>query len=380
VALHVLVLAGGSGTRLWPLSRAALPKHLLPLGPGGSTLLRATVARLRPLGADIRVVTVAAQVQACLADLAGTGVGAGSIVAEPAPRGTGPALGLAVREIAREDPGAVICSVHADHHVGDDAAYCRAVWEAAGWAAATDGLAAVGLVPRFAATGFGYVELGEQHPAAGWRPPVSPPPAGLDPGPALPAHAALGFAEKPSLAAAEAYVADGTHLWNLGLFAWSAEAFGRELRTAAPEVDAALVEVIELRDAGREVEAQERYLRIPAAAVEPLVLERGARLSVVRADFPWSDLGSWRDLLEARRATGAADAAGNVLAGDAVAVAGARGCLVESRGGRLVAVVGVDDLVVVDTGDAVLVVPADRAQAVRDAVDRLREDGRDGLL
>jgi mannose-1-phosphate guanylyltransferase len=380
VGLHVLVLAGGSGTRLWPLSRSSVPKHLLPLGPGGASLLRATVDRLLPLGADVRVVTVAAQAAACLAELEGTGLGPGSIVAEPAARGTGPALGLAVRMVAADDPGAVICSVHADHHVGDDSAYLQSVWEAAGWAAATGGLATVGLVPPFAATGFGYVELGDRHPPEAWSEPVAPSPPGLRAAPSLPAHAALGFAEKPSLPVAERFVGGGTHLWNLGLFAWSAEVFCRELRAAAPEVDAALAQVVELRDAGREAEAEERYRRIPAAPVEPLVLERGARLSVVRADFPWSDLGCWSDLLEACRVAGSADAAGNVLAGDAIAVGGARGCLVESRGGRMVAVVGAEDLVVVDTGDAVLVVPADRAQAVRDAVDRLREDRRLDLL
>ena len=379
MALHVLVLAGGSGTRLWPLSRAALPKHLLPLGPGGTTLLRATVERLLPLGAEVRVVTVEAQAAACVDALRGTGLDERSLVAEPAPRGTGPALGLAVREVAAGDPDAVVCSVHADHHVGDDAAYREAVWEAAGWAVATDGLATVGLVPPFAATGFGYVEVGNAHAAGDWRPPVAPPPAGLAASPTLAGHAAVGFAEKPSLAMAEDFVAGGRHLWNLGLFAWPASAFLRELRAAAPQVDAALAEVVEHRAAGRGADAAARYRAIPAAAVEPLVLERGARLSVVAAAFPWSDLGSWSDLLDARRVAGEADAAGNVARGDALFV-GARGSLAESRAGRTLVLVGVEDMVVVDTGDTVLVVPANQAQLVRDAVDLLRAEGRTELL
>jgi mannose-1-phosphate guanylyltransferase/mannose-6-phosphate isomerase len=382
VALHVLVLAGGSGTRLWPISRAVVPKHLLPLGPGGATLLRATIDRVLPLGASVHIVTVASQAEACREEGVAAGLGADCVIAEPTARGTGPALGLAVRWIAATDSDAVICSVHADAHIGDDDAYRAAVWAAAGWACATDGLVTVGLTPTHPSTGLGYIAVGRVHAPDGWCEPhgASAADAALSAAASgLAAFAAAGFVEKPPAELAERFVADHSHLWNLGLFGWTAAAFLRELRAAAPAVDDALAGVVAARGSGSEEEAARRYAAIENVAIDPLVLEKTSRLTVVQAGFPWSDLGSWVDLLEARREAGEGDAAGNVVSGDGLAV-DSRHCLVESRGGRLVAVVGAEGLVVVDTGDAVLVVPADQVQRVRAVVERLRALGREELL
>lgn len=377
MALHVLILAGGSGTRLWPLSRAGIPKHLLPLGPDGVPLLRATVQRVAPLAPGrVHVVTAAAQVQACQAALAG--VTSVSVIAEPAARGTGPALGLAVHAIAAVDPGAVIASVHADADIADDEAYRAAVIAAAGWAAAGNHLACVGLTPRFPATGLGWVALGPEADPRAW----STPDVALDPvltaaAATLPAHRAVGFVEKPGAERAQAFVDGGRHLWNLGLFAFTAAAFLDELRTADPGLDDTLAAVTAEREAGRPGRADDLYAALDSIPVEPLVFERTSRLMAVRAGFAWSDLGSWSDLAEAR--AGGADADGNVCSGDAVTVA-SRDCLVEAGAGRLVAVVGADGLVVVDTGDALLVVPRVAAQRVKEVVERLRDLGRTDVL
>lgn len=378
VGFHILVLAGGSGTRLWPLSRAAMPKHLLPLGPGGEPLLRTTVDRVSPLAEITWVVTAAAQAAGCVAALEGVAADV-RVIAEPTARGTGPAIGLAVTQIARDDPEAVIASVHADAHIGDSAAYGAAIMAAAGWASSSDGLATVGLTPRHPATGLGYIAIGSPLPAAGWQAPAG---ARADEdllaeAAALPAHAAAGFVEKPSLERAEEFVSGGNHLWNLGLFAWPAARLLTEIGAADPGLAATLRDIVEARAERDDERADRLYAALAPVAIEPLVFERTSRLAVVRADFAWSDLGSWADLAETRAAS--ADSDGNVVAGDALAI-NSRGCLVESRGGRTIAVVGVEGLIVVDTGDAVLVIPGSASQQVKQLVDELRATGRLDLL
>lgn len=379
MGLHILVLAGGSGTRLWPLSRRTTPKHLLPLAPGGDTLLRSTLERVIGLGESIRVVTAAGQVAGCREALAGLGLPEGSIIEEPEARGTGPALALAVGLIARDDPDALIASVHADHRVSDREAYRAAVLASAGWAASTDGLSTVGLVPAAPVTGFGYIEVGEARDPNLWHAPVGCPPETAAAAALLPAFESAGFTEKPSAIVAQGYVAGGRHLWNLGLFAWTARRFLAELTAADSDLAAAISEVVDARVRGDDEAARRIYGALTLQAVEPLVLERTQRLTVVRASFGWSDLGSWADVGESRASDGDVDSDGNIIEGDVI-VKSSHGSTVIARSGRVVAIAGLEGIVVIDTPDALLVARSDRSQLVKDVVDELKAAGRDEVL
>jgi mannose-1-phosphate guanylyltransferase/mannose-6-phosphate isomerase len=347
-----VILAGGAGTRLWPLSRSATPKHLLKL-LGDRSLLRATYERAALVANRVLVVTEASQIEAARAEL--PELGDGDWIVEPGRRGTAACLALAARVLP---PGEVMISLHADHLIPDSDAFARTVGTAVAWAADSGSLVTVGLTPRSAATGFGYIRRGE---------PVSVEGRGD-------AYRSSGFVEKPATAEAEAMVQSGDYLWNTGIFAWRNQVFLDELAKTAPEVavgaDAAALALAE----GRLGDYQRTYMSVPEMAVDHAVMERTNDLLVVEADFDWSDGGSWADLRDVLPL----DADGNAVEGEALILDGA-GNVVHSDG-RLVALVGVSDLVVVSTEDAILVCPRDRVQDVKLLVAELKRRGRDDLV
>jgi mannose-1-phosphate guanylyltransferase len=349
------------------MSRRALPKHLLPLAPGGKTLLRDTVERVLPITAFVHIVTATDQADACRNEIAGLNV---DVIAEPEARGTGPALALATRQIARDDPEATIMSVHADAYVGDVDAYRAAVVCAAGWSNATGGFVAVGVSPTHPAIGLGYIAVGRSRPTDEWVVPEGSEPGFKTEAGRCSAFVSLGFVEKPDLETARRFLSDGSHVWNTGLFGWPAKAFEAQVRAANAALADAIAEVVELRARGDEAGAAEIYAKVEKVAVEPLVFERTKQLTIVKASFPWSDVGSWADLRDVRVQSGDADANGNVIDGTAI-VLDAKNCMVSSSSGRTVAIADLEDIVVVDTEDAVLVIPANKAQRVKEIAEGL---------
>ncbi|HEX6149386.1 mannose-1-phosphate guanylyltransferase [Nocardioides sp.] len=348
-----VVPAGGAGTRLWPLSRSSSPKFLLDLTGSGRTLIQQTVERLAPLaGERLLVVTGSAHRDAVAGQLPSLDVD--SLVVEPSPRDSMAAIGLAAALVERRDPDAVIGSFAADHVIGDDAGFHDAVGRAV--AAATDGwLVTIGITPTSPATGFGYVEVGA-------------PLAGHDG-----VHRASGFVEKPDAARASEYVAGGRHRWNAGMF------------LARPGV---LLDLLAEQDDGfaarlRSIAADPARLTelwddLPTIAIDHAVAEPAAaagRVAVLPADLAWDDLGDLDSLARVLGAEGTLRVLGEE---SSVAVAGATGLVVPASG-RVVAVVGLDDVVVVDTPDALLVTSRAQAQRVREIVAGLEEAGHDEL-
>lgn len=345
-----VVMAGGSGTRLWPCSRRDRPKQLLPL-LGERSLLQATVDRLAPHVPPARmfVLTNRAYVDDARAQL--PDLPDGHVVGEPAALGTAAAVGLGVALVHARDPGAVMLVLPADHVIEPvdrfhhDLARAEAV-------ARCGYLVTFGIPPAGPETGYGYIALGQRLDGDGE------------------AFAVERFVEKPDRATAEAYVAGGRHVWNSGMFAWTVRAIETALARCLP----ALAEQVD-RIATAALGDPELFDTHLAAiwrdiadrtTIDYGVMERSDRVACIPATFTWSDVGSWAALGDVL----AADAAGNVVTGHHLGVDTAR-CVIRAEGGRLVATIGLNDLVIVDTPDALLVCPRDRAQDVREIVARL---------
>jgi mannose-1-phosphate guanylyltransferase len=347
-----VVPAGGSGTRLWPLSRAGSPKFLHDLTGSGRSLLQETADRLVPLVGDrLLVVAGARHRDAVVAQLPGATTG--RVLAEPSPRDSMAAIGLAAAVLEREDPDAVMGSFAADHAIRHRDAFERAVRLAA-QVARDDWLVTIGIEPTHAATAFGYLRQGaplDGHPGA---------------------FLVEEFVEKPGVEAATAYVASGSHRWNAGMFVVRPTVLLDLLATWHPAMCAALRSVA--ADPGR---LEGLWPALPRIAIDHAVAEPAAaegRVATVPADLGWDDVGDFHSLA---RLLGDADL--RVLGDpDAVVAQDSTGVVVP-HGGRLVALLGVEDIVVVDTPDALLVTTRARAQDVKQLVDRLRERGRDDL-
>jgi mannose-1-phosphate guanylyltransferase len=352
-----VVMAGGAGTRFWPRSRRRHPKQLLPF-LGARSLLQETVARARVVAPPARtlVVSTSALVREVRRQL--PQLPSANVIGEPVGRNTAACIGLAALRVARIDAEGVMAVLPADHLVGDLDAF-RAALGLALDLAADDYLVTIGVPATHPETGYGYIEWGRA--LAGTR-----------------GQAALArsFREKPSRRRAHGFVTSGRYLWNSGMFAWRARRILEEIDRHVPGVGRLLRRLGRDVATSREAAAlRSRYPRMPAISIDKGVLERASRVAVVRGRFRWSDVGSWAAMEEMWRDH---RSDGNAVQGRAIAV-GARGCIVSATD-RVVALCGVNDLVVVDAPDAVLVCHKHRAQDVRLLVHEIERRGLIRLL
>lgn len=353
-----VIPAGGAGTRLWPVSRVAHPKFLLPF-LGDRSLLQQTAQRLSPLAPPRQTLVVCGSAHAAAIARQLPDLPEAHVVIEPSPKGTGPAIGLAAALIARSDPDAIMGSFAADHDVRDEAAFTRAIGVAteaarAGW------LVTVGIRPTRPETGYGYVERTGL--------PLVETEAGT-------AYRVARFVEKPSLSCAKAYVASGRFLWNASMFVWRAQTLLDELARLQPALHARLLRIAEAWDSpGREEVLAAEWAELPASTIDQGVMEHAQRIAIVPAEMGWSDVGDWHGLSVLM----GGDDHGNSVRGQCVQV-NTTNSAVWSVTGRLVAMVGIDNVIAVDTPDALLIADRTRTQDVREIVALLPQLEMDDL-
>jgi len=343
-----VIIAGGSGTRLWPLSTSDYPKHLLKL-TGDRTLLQSAYDRAKEVGDTVYVVTEAGHAQHVkdqLSDLADE-----NFLIEPGRRGTGNCIVFALDVISRRhDHDEPIAFVHSDHHIRDIEGYVSSLQTAAEASGKTNKVTLIGIEPTFPSTGFGYIERDGEV-------------ANTD------AFNIESFKEKPDFETAQAYLLAGTYLWNCGYFVGSVNTFMSEIRRVSPE----LVESFDKLAGITEILDQDyktAYLSFPDLVIDYALAEKSDNLAVVPATFDWMDIGSFKDLHEAN----VSDEAGNFFRGAAIYDDELQNAYIQNDEEKPVVVIGLDNIVVINSPNGILVARKDLSQRVKEAVARIKED------
>jgi mannose-1-phosphate guanylyltransferase len=350
-------MAGGVGSRLWPRSRKQTPKQFLDLISKETMLQTAYQRLLSTISPDRILVGVgASSAPAVLEQLAE--LPPHNVVVEPTGRGTAPAIGLAAQHIYHQEPDAVMVVVTADHHIADRQTFSRVI-TAAAQAAESGALVTLGIMPSFASTGYGYIHRGEE--------------LGTIDG--FGVYQALRFTEKPDAATARGFVDSGRYSWNSGMFIWRVDAILAEFARLMPEFAAQLNEIGHAIGTKDETAVLERvWAGVASETIDYGIMERAADVAVIPVDIGWNDVGSWQTLVPLLDK----DDSGNAVVGEHILL-DTHNTLVYSPK-KLVATIGLQDLVIVETDDALLVCPQDMCQDVRKIVALLRAQGREDLL
>jgi len=344
--VYAVIMAGGSGTRFWPLSRRAWPKQFLALAGSEESLLQSSVRRIQGLVPSERILVVTSERHSAATRRQLPELPPENVLAEPSGRNTAPCVAWAAAHISARDPRAVMMVLPADHHIGDEAAY-RDLLQRGAAAARHAGLVTIGVEPTRPETGYGYIEAGPE----------------LERG----VRRVQRFVEKPDLARAQQFLRDGGFLWNCGIFFFRADVILAEYERQLPDLYAFARNYSEVLAHGPgESYVAAHYADLTSISIDHGIMEHARDVRVVPGSFGWYDIGSWTAAWELAQK----DAQGNAALND-VSLIDAKNCYVRAAGGKLVALIGVEDLVVVDTEDALLIMPRQRAQDVRQVIDDL---------
>lgn len=350
-----VIMAGGGGTRFWPLSRKDLPKQFLNL-TGTDILVNETIDRLAASvdKKNIFVVTNAAQSELMYQSTEGR-LREDHILAEPAARNTSACIAYAAMEIVKKYGDGVMCIFPSDHYIKEPENFEHVIERAIRTAEDTDALVTIGIKPTFASTGYGYIKyIGESEKDY---------------------LTVEEFVEKPDVKTAKSYLKAGTYLWNSGMFVWRASTILRHFQELLPDVYACIAEIGDAMNTKLERETINRvYPTIPKISIDYGIMERSKNVLVVEGDFGWNDVGSW----DALRALYDADENGNIIYGEQIHI-DTKNCISYAKS-KLIAALGVEDLIIVETDDAVLVCHKDKAQDVKKIVEGLNEQGKTEYL
>lgn len=354
---YALIMAGGSGTRFWPLSRGQKPKQFLDI-TGGKPLIAQVFDRIRNFIDVDRIYVIAGNSHKKAILEALPSMNPGNLILEPAARNTAPAIGLATVMIHAKDPDAVMAVMPSDHHIGDNEAFSN-VMKAAFKAAGDAVIVTLGITPSRPETGYGYIRKGGSIGKVG----------------VFEIFGVDAFVEKPDRARAVDYVMSGRYLWNSGMFFFRVREMMREIETHLPVVFEGLQKIIDPANRNKFTEMLETvFEKMPNISIDYGIMEKVKGIRVIPASIAWSDVGSWASLPEVCET----DGRGNVIIGDVVLI-DSDNCVIESKA-QIITAVGLHSTAVIVTGDSVLVCPLDRTQDVKKIVAELEKKGREDLL
>jgi mannose-1-phosphate guanylyltransferase len=358
--IYAVIMAGGVGSRFWPQSRERSPKQVLGIVGSGS-LISNTVARIQPLVTSDKVLVVTNKLQKDIIQKQVPSVPPQNVLTEPLGRNTAPCIGLAAKWISRYDPNAIMIILPADHIIRDTEKFLHVLQRAAYVAHESEALVTIGIKPTHPETGYGYIQFEES--------------SEMNPYAADGIFRVKTFAEKPNLETAEKFLKSGDFLWNSGMFIWKANVILREIEKYIPELGEQLTKLEHAIGTETYQAALERvYGVIRGISIDYGVMEKASNVFVAKGDFGWSDVGSWDEVVRLTPV----DGEGNALRGTVIVKDSHRNYI--DAGNKAVATIGIDDIIVVATEDAVLICKKGKSQDVKEVVDYLRRKQINGLL